>query len=107
MVVGGEQRAAADVVVQVLDDGPGQREAVVGARPAADFVEDHQAARRGVVEDAGRLGHLDHERALAPGQFVAGPDAGEDPVGDADRGRAAGTKLPICAISASNATCRM
>ena len=39
VVVRGKQRAAADLVVQVLDDRPGQRNAVVGARAAADLVE--------------------------------------------------------------------
>ena len=85
VVVRGEQRAAADVLVQVLDHRPGQRHAVVGARAAADLVEDHQAPRRGRVEDAGGLGHLDHERALPARQLVAGADAGEDAVGNADR----------------------
>ena len=69
----------------MLDHRPGQRHAVVGARAAADLVQDHQAPRRGRVQDPGRLDHLDHERALAAGQFVAGADAGEDPVGHADR----------------------
>ena len=36
---------AADRVVQVLGDRPGQRDAVVGAGAAADLVEDDQAAR--------------------------------------------------------------
>ena len=40
---------------------------------------------RGGVQNAGRLGHFDHERALAARQFVAGADPGEDPVGHADR----------------------
>ena len=40
----------------------------------------------GVVEDAGRFRHFDHERALAPRQFVAGSDASEDAIGDADGG---------------------
>ena len=84
VVVRGEQRPAADAVVQVLRDGPGQRHAVVGAGAAADLVEDHQAARRGVVQDVGRLGHLHHERALRPAQLVAGADAREDAVGQAD-----------------------
>ena len=60
----GEQRAAADLVVQVLDHGPGQREPVVGAGAAADLVQDHQAAARGQVQNPRGLGHLDHERAL-------------------------------------------
>ena len=87
VVVRGEQRPAADRVVQVLGDRPGQRHAVVGARAAADLVEDDQAPRRGVVEDVRRLGHLDHERALPAAQLVARPDAGEDAVGEADRRR--------------------
>ena len=39
-----------------------------------------------VIENPRRLGHLDHERALTAGQFVAGADAGENAVGQADRG---------------------
>ena len=88
VVVRGEERAAADLLVDVLDDAPGEREAVVGARAAADLVEDHEAARRGRVEDAGGLGHLDHERALTAGELVARADAGEDAIGDADGGAA-------------------
>ena len=88
VVVGGEEGAAADVLVEVFDDGPGEREAVVGAGAAADLVEDDEAARGGGVEDAGGLGHLDHERALAAGELVAGADAGEDAIGDADGGAA-------------------
>ena len=42
--------------------------------------------RRGVVEDVGRLGHLDHEGALAAAQVVGGADAGEQAVDDADPG---------------------
>jgi len=37
--VRGEEGAAANVVVQVFDHAPGQRQAVVGARAAADLVE--------------------------------------------------------------------
>jgi hypothetical protein len=33
-----EQRSAADLVVQVLGDGPGQRHAVVRARAPADLI---------------------------------------------------------------------
>ncbi len=84
VVMRGKQRAAADHVVQMLGHGPGERDAVVRARAAADLVENHQAPRGGRVEDAGRLRHLDHERALPFAQLVAGADAGENAVGDAD-----------------------
>jgi hypothetical protein len=33
-----------------------------------------------------RAGHLDHERALPPGQLIARAHAGKDPIGDAHRG---------------------
>ena len=50
------------------------------AVPAADLVEDHQAARRGLGENGGGLDHLHHEGRAAPGQVVAGADAAEQPV---------------------------
>src|SRR3712207_7939011 len=45
VVVRREQRAAADDVVQVLGDGPRERHAVVGARAAADLVQDRKSTR--------------------------------------------------------------
>ena len=84
VVVRREERAAADDVVQVLGDRPGDGEAVVGARAAADLVEDDQRAPRGVAQDGGGLAHLDHEGALAARQVVARADAREDAVDDAD-----------------------
>src|SRR5207244_9450219 len=84
MIVRGEKHAAADLIVQILGNGPSQTHAVVGAGAAADLIEDHQAAVGGVVEDVGGFGHLDHESAAAPGQLVAGADAREDAVNTAD-----------------------
>ena len=46
VIVGGEQRPAADDVMQVLGDRPGERDAVEGARAAADLVEDDKGAAR-------------------------------------------------------------
>ncbi len=83
-----EQRAAADSVVQMLDDRPSQRHAVVSARAAADLVKDHQAAVGGHVQNAGRFGHLDHECALPAGQLVARSDTGEDAIRNTDHGLA-------------------
>ncbi len=60
-----------------------------------------------MVQDVGRLDHLDHEGALAGGQLVLRADAGEDAVDQPDLAACAGTKLPICAISTISATCRM
>ena len=88
MVVRREQGAAADRVEQVLRHGPGDREAVVRARAAADLVEDHQRSPRRVAEDLGGLPHLHHERALAARDVVARAHAREDAVDEADLGLA-------------------
>src|SRR2546421_579890 len=47
VVVGGEHRAAADGVVQVLGNRPGDGQAIVGARAASDLVEHDQRAPGG------------------------------------------------------------
>jgi len=56
-------------------------QAIQCACAAADFVEDHQAAIRGVVENVGGLGHLYHESRLAGVNLIAGANAGEETVG--------------------------
>src|SRR6516165_6286882 len=76
----GEERFGADLVVQVLDDGPREAEAVEGAGAATDFIEDDQAALGGVVEDVSSLAHFDHEGGLATGQVITGADASENAV---------------------------
>ncbi len=82
----GEKRAAADVRGDVLGDRPGEAQAVERAGAAADLVENHQAAVGGVVQNVGGFGHLDHEGGLAAVDFVAGADAGEEAIGQADGG---------------------
>ena len=59
--VGGEQRPAAVDLVQMLDHGPGEREAVIGGGAASDLVQDHEAARAGEIQDPCGLDHLDHK----------------------------------------------
>ena len=59
---------------------PGQAQAVEGARAAANFIQDNQAARGGVVQDVRRLAHLHHEGGLPARQIVAGADARENAV---------------------------
>ena len=85
-VVGGEERAAADAALQVLDNGLRDRQAIVGARAAAHFVEDHEALRRSAIEDPRGLRHLHQKRARTPREVVAGPDPREQPVDDTDAG---------------------
>ena len=71
-------------IVQLLDDRPSQAQAIVGARPASDLVEDHQRTLGSGIEDPSRFDHLDHERALTLGQFVAGSDPRKELVGNPD-----------------------
>ena len=85
-IVRGEERAAADLRLQVLDHRLGDREAVIGARAAADLVEDHEAAGGGPIEDSRGLRHLHEKCACAAGDVVARADPGEEPVDDADPG---------------------
>ena len=59
------------LLVQVLGDRPGEREAVEGRGAAADLVEEDQAARGRLAEDRRRLAHLDHERRLAAAEVVS------------------------------------
>ena len=89
VVVGRENRLAADRVVQAFRDGPGDRDAVVGRGAAADFVEQHETPPRGPVEDRARLAHLDHEGGLSPHQIVGRAHPREQPVHRADVGAAA------------------
>ena len=84
MVVGGEERARADAAVDVLERGPGEREAVEGGGAAAHLVEQDEGAAGGGVEDGGGLGHLDHEGGAAARDVVAGADAGVDAVDEAE-----------------------
>ena len=80
--------------MHVLDQRPGQGQAVVGAGAAADLVQDHQGPRGGVVQDVRDLDHLDHERRCAAADIVAGSDPGEDAIGDAHVGGLGGDPRP-------------
>ena len=84
VVVGGEEGAAADFVVEVFGDAPGDGEAVECGCAASDFIEDDEAAVRGVIEDVRRFVHFHHEGRLTSREVVVGADAGEDAVGEAE-----------------------
>ena len=79
-VVRGEQRECPSLLSHVVRRGPRQRQAIEGAGAAADLVHQHQALRRGVVQDRRGLGHLDHERRAATGDVVGSTDARKDAV---------------------------
>ena len=81
VVMGGEKRLGPLArLMQVLGNGPRDGNAVVGTRAAAYLVQNDQAALRDIVQDVGRLIHLDHEGRFARGQVVRRPHPGEDPV---------------------------
>lgn len=86
VIMSREHRAGSEfrVEVEVLDHGPGDAESIVGAGAAADFVEDDEAAGGRVVENVGGFVHFHHEGGVAAGKFVAGSDAGEYAVDEAD-----------------------
>ena len=85
MIVGGKECFGTEVflVADVLDDGPGDREAIVGGRSSSDFVQDQQGVPGRVAKDVGHFVHLDHKGTLSAPQVVGGADAGKDPVDDA------------------------
>jgi len=80
-----KQRATADLIVQMFDDRPGERNAIVGACATPNFVEDHEAARCGGIQNPRGFGHLDHEGALTARQLIACANAGENPVANSNR----------------------
>ena len=83
-------RLDAGLVVQVLRHGPRDGDAVEGRGAAADLVQDDERARRGVVEDVGRLLHLDEEGRAAAREVVGRADAREDAVDEPDAGGVGG-----------------
>src|SRR5579864_6382724 len=92
VVVRGEKRTCAGVLLQVLDDGPGDGEAIKSGGAPADFVEKYEAGGCGVVEDDGDFAHFDEKRGTAASQIVAGADAREDAVGDGKLGLPCGNE---------------
>ena len=86
MVVGGEEGAGTGLgcLVQVFHDGPGNGDAVIGRGATAQLVEEHERARRDVVQDVRGLRHLDHERRFAQRDIVRRSHTGEDFVHQTD-----------------------
>ena len=79
-------------------------EPVEGRGAAADLVEHDEGARARLIEDRGRLDHLDHEGRAAAGEIVGRADAAEQTVDDADmRALLAGTNEPDCASTTISA----
>ncbi len=67
-------------VMEILSHGPGDTQAVKGARPSSDLVQNDKASFSGIVQDVGGLLHLDHKCALALGQAIGGANPREDAI---------------------------
>ena len=92
--MGGKQRLGTDLlrINEVLDDSPGNAQAVKRARAPPDLVQHNQGLGRRIEEDVRHFVHLHHERGLAACQVVRCADARKDAVNDADFGRVSRNK---------------
>src|SRR5260370_8600226 len=71
VIMRGEERARTRVLLQMLNDGPGDGKAVERGRAAADFVEKDQARGSGVIGDCPDLTHLNEKPGTPPGEICA------------------------------------
>src|SRR6266850_7203983 len=92
MIMRGEERACARVLLKMLDDGPRDGEAIERGGAAADFVEEHEARRRGVIQNGGNFAHFYEKRRTATREIVAGADAREDTIRNGQPGLASGNE---------------
>src|SRR5690606_19753455 len=60
-IVGGEETEGTYLAGQVAGAGPGEGEAVKGAGATTNFIHEHQAGRRRIVQYIGGFGHLYHK----------------------------------------------
>jgi len=84
VIVGREEGATADRR-HAFRDGPRETQSIQRARTATELIKDDEASIGRVMENVGRLGHLDHEGRVTRVQFVGRADSCEDPVRDAER----------------------
>src|SRR6266403_5070928 len=92
MIMRGEERARACVLLKMLDDRPGNGEAIESRSAAADFVEENEARGRGVIQNGGDFAHLHEKGRTAAREIVAGADAREDTIRDGQLGLPRGNK---------------
>ena len=82
VIVGGEERARASVLLEMLDHSPSDGEAVERGGAAANLIEEDEAGRSGVIENSGDFAHFDQEGGTPTREIVTRADAREDSVGD-------------------------
>src|SRR5215510_11298750 len=86
MIMSRKERSCANLprVLNVFGDRPRNTEAIIGASPSADFIKEDQAPSGGVIQNMRSFDHLDHKRALPSREVVGGPNAGKNPIDQAD-----------------------
>src|SRR5258705_11775115 len=57
-------------VVQILRDGPGDRQSVKGCCAATNLIEQDKRTRRRAMQDCCRLSHLDHKSRTPACQVI-------------------------------------
>ena len=80
MIMSGKEctRLSLLMLVQILHNGPCYRDAVIGGSTTSQFVEEHQRARRYIIQNVSSLSHLHHKGRLSQRDIVAGSHTGED-----------------------------
>src|SRR5215469_14111043 len=78
VIVRCKKRARAGLPLKMLDDGPGDGEAVESGRATTDFVKQNKTRRRRMVQDRGDFAHFDEKGRTAAREIVARPNARED-----------------------------
>ena len=80
VVMGGKERSGMGfrMIMDILHDGPGDADAIIGGSASSQLIKQHQAARRQVVHDICSLRHLHHEGRFTHRDIVAGTNTGEN-----------------------------
>src|SRR6267143_4174927 len=86
VVMGGEERARADVFLKMLDNRPGDGETVKRGGAAAHFIEKNKTCGSGMGENGGNFAHFDEKSRAATREIVARTNARENAVGDGKLG---------------------
>src|SRR5690349_390066 len=92
VIMGGEKRACASVLLEMLDDSPGDGEAIERGSAAAHLVKQDKAGRSGVIKNGGDFAHFDKKRGAAAREIVARANARKYAVGDGKLGLARGNE---------------
>ena len=72
------------MVVNVFDNSPCNRQAIICGRAATDLVKNQQTTRRGMMQNIRRLHHLHHKGGLPGMDFILRANAGEDAIHQTD-----------------------